>query len=80
MNSSFTKEEIHNYLVQQGFKFNNTIPNVSLLNHINNDRLIFARVYEVLLKNYIERWIRVKYNIPKSLSSKRRGFFINPWN
>ena len=63
MNCSFTKSEIHNYLIQQGFNFN-TIPNVSLLNHIKNDRLIFARVYEVLLQNYIERWIRVKYNIP----------------
>ena len=58
------KEEICNYSVEQGFKFNNTIPNVSLLNHINHDRLIFAHVYEVLLQNYIEHWIHVKYNIP----------------
>ena len=69
MNSSFTKDEIHNYLVKQGFRFNNTIPNVSLLNHIKNDRLIFLRVYEVLLQNYIEKWMNEKYNIPVHLKS-----------
>ena len=52
MNSSFTKAEIHNYLIEQGFPFNNNkIPNASLLNHINNDRLTFARICEVLLQN-----------------------------
>ena len=77
MNSSFTKEEIHNYLVEKGFRFSNTIPNVSLLDHINNDRLIFSRVYEVLLQNYIERWIHVKYNTPVHLKSQQQYYSMD---
>ena len=59
MNCSFTKLQIHNYLIEQGFQFNNNkIPNASLLNHINNDRLTFARIH-------------VKYNIPVHLKSQQ---------
>ena len=50
----------------------NMIPNVSLLNYINKDRIIFARVYEVLLQNYIEGWIHMKYNIPVHLKSQQQ--------
>ena len=78
MNSSFTKSQIHNYLIEQGFQFNNNkIPNASLLNHINNDRLTFARIYEVLLQNYIERWIHVKYNIPVHLKSQQQYYSMD---
>ena len=48
------------------------MPNASLLNYINKDRFIFARIYEVLLQNYIERWIHIKYNIPVHLKSQQQ--------
>ena len=69
---------MHNYLIEQGFQLNNNkIPNASLLNHINNDRLTFARIYEVLLQNYIEQWIHVKYNIPVHLKSQQQYYSMD---
>ena len=51
--------------------------NSSLLNHINNDRLIFSRVHEVLLQNYIEKWIHVKYNIPVHFKSQQQYYSMD---
>ena len=73
MNCSLT-----NHIIEKGFQlYNNKMPNASLLNYINKDRLIFARIYEVLLQNYIERWIHVKYNIPVHLKSQQQYYSMD---
>ena len=65
-----------NIQITKKFNFDN-IPNVSLLNYIKKDRLIFSKIYEVLLQNYIERWIHVKYNIPVHLKSEQHDYSMD---
>ena len=64
----------------QAFAFNN-ISNVSLLNYMQKtdlyfQKLMFSKIYEVLLQNYIEDRIHVKYNIPVHLKLQQRYFLI----
>ena len=44
--------------------FNNTnasLVNNEVINYIHNNRMIHAKVFEILLKNEIQDWIQVHY-------------------